>query len=134
MDSGFLKVTLDCTNYEFRIQRLAVDYSCFVYRTEVLLRQICRCSELRKLILVLPEQRALESENPPVSVEFKHLNAKNYDHFKQTRRDVFSHFERVWDWDWVEGDVPELGVYLVRCHTETERAVAKLTSSSIEPV
>src|SRR5271169_6321527 len=37
MDSGYLNVRLDRTNYESRIQLLAIDYSYFLHKTKLLL-------------------------------------------------------------------------------------------------
>jgi hypothetical protein len=60
-------------------------------------------------------------DNPIPLVKFKELNLKNYCFYKQVRRDVFTYFERIWGL--LDADLPYLEVYLVKCHTRTERAV-----------
>lgn len=115
MDSGYINFRLDRTNFEPRIQLLAIDYSFFLHKTELFL-----LSKLRKLILVMPDQGELDLsplklEDPIVSVKFKELNARNYYLYRQIRRDVSEYFERVWRL--LAADLPRLEVHLVKCHT-----------------
>jgi hypothetical protein len=119
VDSSYLNFRLDRTNYESRIQILAIDYSYFLHKTKLLLWKIRQCSKLRKLILVMPAQMELDLspaklDDPTASVKFKELNAKNYCFYRQVRRDVSAYFERIWGL--LDADLPYLEVYLVKCH------------------
>jgi hypothetical protein len=119
VDSGYLNFRLDRTNYESRIQILAIDYSYFLHKTNLLLWKIRQCSKLRKLILVMPAQLELDLspaklDDPIALVKFKELNPKNYCFYRQVRRDVSVYFERIWGL--LDADLPYLEVHLVKCH------------------
>lgn len=136
VDSCFIKVRIDHTIFESesRIQTLAVDYEYFVHRTKLLYQKVCRCTKLRKIILVMPDERMLvcgpeESEDPVVSAKFIHLNTKNYEHFSQVCNSVIADFKRAW----TGADMPSLGVYLVKCSAGTSQDIAKLVSTTPEP-
>ena len=93
VDSSYLNLKLDRTNYESRIQILAIDYNYFLHKKELLLWKIQQCSKLRKLILVMPAQMELclspvRLDDPTVLVKFKELNPNNYYLYKQVRKDA----------------------------------------------
>ena len=126
VDSGYLSFRLDRTNYESRIQILAIDHSYFLYKTKLLFWKIRQYSKLRKLILVIPAQIDLDLsnaklDNPTLSIKFKELNTENYCFYKQVRRDVSVYFERIWGL--LNTDLHYLEVYLVKCYTKIKQAV-----------
>jgi hypothetical protein len=136
MDSFFLKYELDNTDHEPFIQFLAVDFEYFSHDTKSLLQKVCRCSNLRKLFIVMPDEETLtlhpldnpqEPEHATLSVTF--MDFEIDDRFQEVKFRVIKKMKRIGERMEANNSWPD--VHLVKCRTGKEQTLAKLSSGPL---